>query len=198
MKKLLLLFFILIIGCSNPLDKVYEPLTFRTDFRAVQEFDSLSSIKIAFVIDYETPALGATYQEILNRFPKIQEELRIQDSILNEANAARLRAKEELRLQELEIARLTRITDSLRDVRTRAYVARRNEQKRILQNILDEWAVPGNYRQIILEEFDETPGNLKIGEVRLIDGGRLSIDIGPRTLYALPNLIKANKVNLID
>ena len=188
MKKLLLLFFILIIGCSNPLDKVYEPLTFRTDFRAVQEFDSLSSIKIAFVIDYETPALGATYQEILNRFPEIQEEIRIQDSIL----------KEELRLQELEIARLTRITDSLRDVRTRAYVVRRNEQKRILQNILDEWAVPGNYRQIILEEFDETPGNLKIGEVRLINGGRLSIDIGPRTLYALPNLIKANKVNLID
>ena len=198
MKKLLLLLFILVIGCSNPLDKVYEPSTFRTDFRAVQEYDSLSSIKIAFVIDYETPALGATYQEILNRFPEIQEELRIQDSILHEANAARLRAKEELRLQELEIARLDKIADSLRVARTRAYVARRNEQKRILQNILEEWAVPGNNRQVILEEFDETPGILKIGEVKLLDIRRLSIDIGPRILYTVPNLIKANKTDLID
>ena len=186
MKKTLLLFFILIIGCSNPLEKVYEPSTFRTDFRAVQEYDSLSSIKIAFVIDYETPALGATYQEILNRFSEIQEELRIQDSIF----------KEKLRLQELELARLTRVRDSINAAnanRTRAYVARRNEQKRILINVLEEWAVPGNYSQIILEEFDETPGNLNIGEVRLIDGRRLSIDIGPRTLYTYPNLIKAKK-----
>lgn len=190
MKKYLLLL-VFILGCDNPLDKVYEPLTFRTDFRAVQEFDSLSSIKIAFVIDYETPALGATYQEILNRFPEIEEELRIQDSIL----------KEELRLQELKLARLTRIRDSINEVnaaRTRAYVARRNEQKRILLEILDEWAVPGNYSQIILEEFDETPGNLKIGDVRLIDGRRLSIDIGPRTLFTYPNLVKANKTDLID
>ena len=102
MKRYLLLL-IVIIGCDNPLDKVYEPSTFRTDFRAVQQYDSLSSIKIAFVIDYETPALGATYQEILNRFPQIQEELRIQDSIL----------KEELRLQKLELERLTRIRDSI-------------------------------------------------------------------------------------
>ena len=189
MKRYLLLLFV-VIGCDNPLDKVYEPSTFRTDFRAVQEYDSLSSIKIAFVIDYETPALGATYKEILNRFPEIQEELRIQDSIL----------KEELRLQKLELARLTRIRDSINEAnaaRTRAYVARRNEQKRILIDVLDDWAVSGNYRQIILEEFDETPGNLKIGEVRL-NGTRLSIDIGPRKLYTYPNLIKANKTDLID
>jgi hypothetical protein len=191
MKKLLLFFFILIIGCVNPLDKVYEPLTFRTDFRAVQEFDSLSSIKIAFVIDYETTPLGATYQEILNRFPEIQEEIRIQDSIL----------KEELRLQKLELVRLTRIRDSINEAnaaRTRVYVARRNNQKRILMKVLEDWAVSGNYSKIILEEFDETPGNLKIGDVRLIDGRRLSIDIGPRTLFTYPNLVKANKTDLID
>ena len=125
MKKYLLLL-VFILGCDNPLDKVYEPSTFRTDFRAVQEFDSLSSIKIAFVIDYETPALGATYQEILNRFSEIQEELRIEDSIL----------KEELRLKKLELAELTRIRDSINKVtdiinqvnaaRTRLYIANRN------------------------------------------------------------------------
>lgn len=56
----------------------------------------------------------------------------------------------------------------------------------------------GNYRQIILEEFDETPGILKIGEVKLLDVRRISIDIGPRILYTVPDLIKANKTDLID
>tara|TARA_A100001015_G_C14843812_1_gene653576 strand:+ start:355 stop:948 length:594 start_codon:yes stop_codon:yes gene_type:complete len=197
MKKYLLLL-VFILGCDNPLDKVYEPSTFRTDFRAVQEFDSLSSIKIAFVIDYETPALGATYQEILNRFSEIQEELRIEDSIL----------KEELRLKKLELAELTRIRDSINKVtdsinqvnaaRTRLYIANRNKQKKILINVLDEWAVPGKYRQVILQEFDETPGILEIGEVKLLDVRRISIDIGPRILYTVPDLIKANKTDLLD
>jgi len=37
--------------------------------------------KINFVIDRESPSIGATYQDILNRYPIIVEELRIEDSI---------------------------------------------------------------------------------------------------------------------
>ena len=138
---LLLLFFILIIGCSNPLDKVYEPLTFRTDFRAVQEFDSLSSIKIAFVIDYETTPLGATYQEILNRFPEIQEEIRIQDSIL----------KEELRLQKLTAYGINEIESEVNKlaeliIEYNKIINSKKELNKLiineLENIKDKFSVP--------------------------------------------------------
>jgi len=167
MKKLLLLFFILITGCSNPLDKVYEPSTFRTDFRAVQEYDSLSSIKIDFVINYETPAPGATYQEILDRFPLIKEELQIKDSIL----------KEQLKIYEEEQQKLLKTRDSLNKV----YAIRKAEQRLKFISILDKWGVRGKYKEAIIQDFGDTKGYITVGEP-IIYYPEFKIDIGPKTL----------------
>ncbi|MBT3938718.1 MAG: hypothetical protein HOF44_03295 [Pelagibacterales bacterium] len=167
MKKLLLLLFILVIGCSNPLDKVYEPSTFRTDFRAVQEYDSLSSIKIDFVIDYETPAPGATYQEILNRFPEIREELLIKESIM----------KEKLIAYKEEQEKLLKTRDSLNKV----YVVRKSQQRVKFISILDKWGVKEGFKQIAIDEFDNYNGRIEVKD-SYIQENELRIDIGSKTI----------------
>ena len=41
----------------------------------------MTSTKIEFVIEYELPKYGATYQELSDRFSEIQEEVQAQDSL---------------------------------------------------------------------------------------------------------------------
>ena len=192
MKRYLLLLFI-IIGCDNPLDKVYEPSTFRTDFRAIKDYDTLAANNIEYVLEFESPEIGATYQEIFERYNPLKEEQRIADSIERAEDSiyfVELRRKIEIQSIERENRRKAAIQ------REKEYQKRRAPIKKEFIELLDEWFVEGKYRELIIDEFDATPGNLKIGEVRL-NGTRLSIDIGPRTLYTYPNLIKANKTDLI-
>ena len=41
-----------------------------------------SSKKIEFVVEYELPKYGTTYQELSDRFYEIQKEVQIQDSMI--------------------------------------------------------------------------------------------------------------------
>ena len=192
MKRYLLLL-IVIIGCDNPLDKVYEPSTFRTDFRAIKDYDTLAANSIEYVLEFESPEIGATYQEIFDRYNPLKEEQRIADSIKRAADSIKRIAdslynvylKKEIELQKIE--REKRREAAIQ--REREYQRRRAPIKKEFIELLDKWFVEGRYRKIIIEEFDGTAGNLKIGEVKLI-GSKLSIDIGPRTLYTYVNLVK--------
>ena len=102
MKRYLLLL-IVIIGCDNPLDKVYEPSTFRTDFRAIKDYDTLAANSIEYVLEFESPEIGATYQEIFDRYNPLKEEQRIADSIKRAADSLYIvYLKKEIELQKIE------------------------------------------------------------------------------------------------
>lgn len=184
MKRALLLSLIF-LACQNPLDKVYEPATFRTDFRSIKDYDSLSAKNIEYVLEWETPEIGATYKEILDRYSQLKFQ------------------------QEKEVY-LKKVEDSIRMIMIEEEIIEREKRRKILLEkeseyqmkraphrqkfieILDDWAVEGNYRKVILQEFDETVGELNVKDGR-IEGRRLIIDIGPRTLSTFPNFVKAKK-----
>jgi hypothetical protein len=84
MKKLPIYFIIILFfsSCENPLKKVYKPSSYEEDFRKIEIYDRFSAKKIEFVIEYEFPKYGTTYQELSDRFHEIQKEVQTQDSII--------------------------------------------------------------------------------------------------------------------
>lgn len=177
---------ILIIGCSNPLDKVYEPLTYRTDYRAIFEDNPDNADKINFVIDKETPSIGATYQDILNRYPIMVEEIRIKDSIIRAE--ARL-VEEELRIKKLKREKvLAEKKERIRKERT-LYEKEKAKQRKIFISILNNYKIKEPFRSDALKEFDEEQGIIKINQSTIHINGweELLVDIGPKVIEIRTN-----------
>ena len=84
MKKLPIYFIIILFfsSCENPLNKVYKPSSYEQDFKKIEIYDRFAAKKIEFVIGYELPKYGSTYQELSDRFHEIQKEVQAQDSII--------------------------------------------------------------------------------------------------------------------
>ena len=80
------IFFIIIIltfsSCNNPLNKVYKPISYEDDLKKIERYDRFAAKKIEFVVEYELPKYGTTYQELSDRFYEIQKEVQIQDSMI--------------------------------------------------------------------------------------------------------------------
>lgn len=189
MKKLLILS-LLTIGCSNPLDKVYEPLTYRTDYRAILEDNPDNADKINFVIDKETPSIGATYQDILNRYPIIVEKIRIKDSI--QKVRIRLR-KEEQRIESLKKKRLRDSLNAEKNERLRKervlYEKEKAKQRKIFISILKNYNIKEPFRSEALKEFDEEQGLIKINQSTIHINGweEVLVDIGPKVIEIRTN-----------
>ena len=64
------------------MNKIYEPLSYEEDLKKIERYNRFAAKKIEFVIEYELPKYGATYQELSDRFSEIQEEVQAQDSLL--------------------------------------------------------------------------------------------------------------------
>ena len=84
MKKLPVYFIIILFfsSCENPLKKVYKPSSYEEDFKKIEIYDRFAAKKIEFVIGYELPKYGTTYQELSDRFHEIQKEVQTQDSMI--------------------------------------------------------------------------------------------------------------------
>ena len=82
MKRLPLIIIILLISCDNPLNRVYKPVSYEDDLKKIERYDRFAAKKIEFVIEYELPKYGTTYQELSDRFYEIQKEVQIQDSMI--------------------------------------------------------------------------------------------------------------------
>ena len=84
MKKLPTYLIIILIfsSCNNPLNKVYKPITYEDDLKKIERYDRFAAKKIEFVVEYELPKYGTTYQELSDRFYEIQKEVQIQDSMI--------------------------------------------------------------------------------------------------------------------
>ena len=189
MKKLLILS-LLTIGCSNPLDKVYEPLTYRTDYRAILEDNPDNADKINFVIDKETPSIGATYQDILNRYPIIVEEIRIKDSIYY----ATIRLiTEEKRIESLRKKRLRDSLNAEKSERLRKervlYEKEKAKQRKIFISILNNYKIKEPFRSDALKEFDEEQNIIKINQSTIHINGweEVLVDIGPKVIEIRTN-----------
>ena len=64
------------------MNKIYEPLSYEEDLKKIERYNRFAAKKIEFVIEYELPKYGTTYQELSDRFNEIQEEVQAQDSLL--------------------------------------------------------------------------------------------------------------------
>ena len=82
MKRLPLIIIILLTSCDNPLNRVYKPVSYEDDLKKIERYDRFAAKKIEFVIEYELPKYGTTYQELSDRFYEIQKEVQIQDSMI--------------------------------------------------------------------------------------------------------------------
>jgi hypothetical protein len=84
MKKLPIYLIIILIfsSCNNPLNKVYKPITYEDDLKKIERYDRFAAKKIEFVVEYELPQYGTTYQELSDRFYEIQKEVQVQDSMI--------------------------------------------------------------------------------------------------------------------
>jgi len=82
MKRLTLIFILLFSSCDNPLNRVYKPVSYEDDLKKIERYDRFAAKKIEFVIEYELPKYGTTYQELSDRFYEIQKEVQIQDSMI--------------------------------------------------------------------------------------------------------------------
>jgi hypothetical protein len=84
MKKLSIYLIIILIfsSCNNPLNKVYKPISYEDDLKKIERYDRFAAKKIEFVVEYELPKYGTTYQELSDRFYEIQKEVQIQDSMI--------------------------------------------------------------------------------------------------------------------
>jgi hypothetical protein len=82
MKRLLLIIILLFTSCDNPLNRVYKPVSYEDDLKKIERYDRFAAKKIEFVIEYELPKYGTTYQELSDRFYEIQKEVQIQDSMI--------------------------------------------------------------------------------------------------------------------
>ena len=84
MKRLLIYSIILLMfsSCDNPLNKIYKPNSFEGDLKKIERYNRFAAKKIEFVIEYEIPKYGTTYQELSDRFSEIQKEVQAQDSIM--------------------------------------------------------------------------------------------------------------------
>ena len=84
MKKLSICLIIILIfsSCNNPLNKVYKPISYEDDLKKIERHDRFAAKKIEFVVEYELPKYGTTYQELSDRFYEIQKEVQIQDSMI--------------------------------------------------------------------------------------------------------------------
>ena len=83
-KKLPIYLIIILIfsSCNNPLNKVYKPISYEDDLKKIERYDRFAAKKIEFVVEYELPKYGTTYQELSDRFYEIQKEVQIQDSMI--------------------------------------------------------------------------------------------------------------------
>jgi len=80
-----LLYVIILItlsSCENPLNRIYKPISYEEDLKKIERYNRFAARKIEFVIEYEVPKYGTIYQELLDRFSEIQEEVKAQDSLL--------------------------------------------------------------------------------------------------------------------
>ena len=82
MKRLPLIIIILLTSCDNPLNRVYKPVSYEDDLKKIERYDRFAAKKIEFVVEYELPKYGTTYQELSDRFYEIQKEVQIQDSMI--------------------------------------------------------------------------------------------------------------------
>ena len=82
MKRLPLIIILLFTSCDNPLNRVYKPVSYEDDLKKIERYDRFAAKKIEFVIEYEFPKYGTTYQELSDRFYEIQKEVQIQDSMI--------------------------------------------------------------------------------------------------------------------
>lgn len=84
MKKLLVSLFVLVfLSCEDPLDRVYEPVSLRTDFREIEEkHGSQEADKITYVLERNNPTIGATYREIIEDYPRVFQIQKTEDSLL--------------------------------------------------------------------------------------------------------------------
>ena len=82
MKRLPLIIIILLTSCDNPLNRVYKPVSYEDYLKKIERYDRFAAKKIEFVIEYELPKYGTTYQELSDRFYEIQKEVQIQDSMI--------------------------------------------------------------------------------------------------------------------
>ena len=170
-----LLFVLLLLSCENPLNLNYNKNSYEEDMKYIERYDKFAAKKIEFVFYYEDPETGVTYKEILDRFPEIENEIKTKDSLLKIELNNQIKIVDELKLKA------ERLSNNL-DINSYKKI----EQKSLFIKILDDWNVTDPYRSIILEEFDKTMGEIKIGKVSS-DGRRLMIDIGARKLYTLTN-----------
>ena len=84
MKKLSIFLIVILIfsSCNSPLNKVYTPISYEDDLKTIERYDRFAAKKIEFVVEYELPKYGTTYQELSDRFYEIQKEVQIQDSMI--------------------------------------------------------------------------------------------------------------------
>ena len=155
MKKISLITLLILTACANPLDKVYEPLTYRTDYREIALKDSLNAFNIQYVILSEIIPAGQTYRDILNRYPSLRNEqieaIRIEDSIAEDKRVkdsirrdARIKARELLLVRE----EIKRKEEQAENARIRAAV------RVSFIRILNEWGVKDVFKKAALEQFD--------------------------------------------
>ena len=79
---LYVLILITLSSCDNPLNRIYKPISYEKDLKKIERYNRFAAKKIEFVIEYELPKYGTTYQELSDRFNEIQEEVQAQDSLL--------------------------------------------------------------------------------------------------------------------
>ena len=146
--------------------------------------------KINFVIDKETPSIGATYQDILNRYPIIVEEIRIKDSIYE--------ARKRLRQEKLRIEGLKkkRIRDSLKTEKNKRlkrekiqYEKEKAKQRKIFISILNSYKIKEPFRSDALKQFDEEQGIIEINKSTIHVNGweEVLVDIGPKIIEIRTN-----------
>lgn len=169
MKKLILLIVMLATACSNVVEKVYEPLTYRTDWAEINKNSPVYAEKIAFVVSTETPKLGATYQDLINRYPLLLEEIRIKDSIaledkrrddsLHNARVNELLLEQEKALLEYDTQK--KIRDKRRADAAKRWKKKQEEHRNIQHKdredfikVLDDWGVKDVHKKLAIERYD--------------------------------------------
>lgn len=147
----ILLFSLLVFtlfSCKDPLDKVYEPLSLRTDYREIEEkYGSQEADKITYVLDRDNPAIGATYREIIEDYPRVFQIQKTEDSLLRATKllVESIKKERELAKEKLELK-------WKREAREREKNHKKN--RRLFIKILDEYTTREVYRNLAIEEYD--------------------------------------------